>query len=134
MASHEFELTAPPADPGEAEVWLQHAAGFILWEDVRAYAAQRLDTSLDAKAKAAALKAVDDALYGLMMIVDGVSGRLRGGDHEVTLRLVARLKHGAASKQLDLRDGDGMCMGYHGWREGDFGEPPVARRREPSSD
>ena len=27
---------------------------------------------------------------------------------------------------IDLREGDGMCMGYHGWREGDFGKHPVA--------
>jgi hypothetical protein len=25
----------------------------------------------------------------------------------------------------DLADGDGMCMGFHGWRDGDFGQNPV---------
>jgi len=27
---------------------------------------------------------------------------------------------------LDLARGDGFCMGYHGWLEGDFGKDPVA--------
>jgi hypothetical protein len=26
---------------------------------------------------------------------------------------------------VNLADGDGICMGYHGWCEGDFGEDPV---------
>ena len=33
-----------------------------------------------------------------------------------------------------MRHGDGMCMGYHGWREGDFGEHPIAgMRAEPGA-
>jgi hypothetical protein len=34
--------------------------------------------------------------------------------------------------EIDLQDGDGMCMGIHGWREGDFGEHPPAIVREES--
>jgi hypothetical protein len=26
---------------------------------------------------------------------------------------------------LDLQDGDGFCMAYHAWLEGDFGDDPV---------
>ena len=33
--------------------------------------------------------------------------------------------------ELELSDGDGMCMGYHGWLEGDFGEDPVAAPKPP---
>jgi hypothetical protein len=32
---------------------------------------------------------------------------------------------GQLVESLDLRDGDGMCMGYHGWIDGDFGSDPV---------
>lgn len=31
----------------------------------------------------------------------------------------------AVIDELDLANGDGMCLGYHGWREGDFGADPV---------
>jgi hypothetical protein len=31
--------------------------------------------------------------------------------------------------EVDLRQGDGMCMGYHGWLEGDYGKHPVAVAR-----
>lgn len=29
-------------------------------------------------------------------------------------------------EQMDLRDGDGVCMGFHSWKEGNFGTDPVA--------
>ena len=32
--------------------------------------------------------------------------------------------------EVDLVLGDGMCMGYHGWREHDFGEMPIVRPSE----
>jgi hypothetical protein len=31
----------------------------------------------------------------------------------------------------DRPTGDGMCKGYNGWREGDFGKAPIARGRKP---
>lgn len=66
MATWEHELVGPPSKPRALELWLQHAAGFILFES-----------------------------------------------------------------ELDLRQGDGMCIGYHGWREGDFGKHPIAVPRPP---
>jgi hypothetical protein len=37
-----------------------------------------LDLALDDRANEAALRAIDDALYGVMMIIDGVEGRRQG--------------------------------------------------------
>jgi hypothetical protein len=99
MSTSDFVLGQPPHSEGRRELWLQHVAGFILFEDVRNYAVARLDPGLDATARAAALKAIDDAVYGLMTIESIAS--------------------------LPLRDGDGMCMGFHMWCEGDFGRDPV---------
>jgi hypothetical protein len=31
---------------------------------------------------------------------------------------------------MNMYEGDGVCMGVHGWLEGDFGEDPVASQRE----
>jgi hypothetical protein len=130
MATHEFELVKLPREARAAELWLQHAAGFILFEDVRGYAVERIDPSLSPKAKAAALKAIDDAVYGLMMVIDGVSGHLRKDDLTVSLSVSVRLqKDEATLAQMDLFHGDGMCMGYHGWRDGDYGKHRVARKR-----
>lgn len=134
MSTDDFELGPVPTDRRARELWLQHAAGFILFEDARAYAVSQIDPALKDEAKAAARKAVDDALYGLMMIIDGVSGGLQNDEHRVSLDVVVRLdRHDSAREapvdSVHLFHGDGMCMGFHGWREGDFGSSVVAKRR-----
>ena len=128
MSTYQHVLASPPSDPRLRELWLQHAAGFIMFEDARKYAIERLPRSLDGAAREAALSAIDDALYGMMMIVEGVTGALRNTSHIVDLRLIVRLcdaQSGEPVEQLDLGEGDGPCMGFHFWREGDFGEAPV---------
>ena len=134
MSTTDYALAAAPADGRERQLWLQHAAGFILYEDVRGYALSRVDPALDPVARRAAEQAIDDALYGLMMVIDGVSGALRGPDFSVELDVTARLIHRGPRgedcvAQTSLRDGDGMCMGYQAWRVGDFGSPAVATPR-----
>ena len=125
MATSDYILSEPPSKPRELELWLQHAAGFILFEDMRQYAIQQIDPGLSADAQAAARKGIDDAVYGLMMILDGVTGALSNPQYRVNLRTNVELTDCNSQRTIsdvDLADGDGMCMGYHGWRDGDFGE------------
>ena len=135
MATYEHELVDPPAQPRLHDLWLQHAAGFIIFEDVRRYAMEQIDPALTKEARAAAQKGIDDALYGLMMVIDGVSGALSNEAHKVYVDFIVRLAARSCTdsaqvlSEVDLRYGDGMCMGYHGWLKGDFGEEPVAVRR-----
>ena len=130
MATSEFELAPTPADPRERELWMQHAAGFILFEDVRGYARNRLPATLSDAERAVAYAAIDDALYGLMQVAEGVSGRLASGDRSVVVSVGVRmLEDDRVVEQMDLADGDGPCMGYHGWVVGDFGKSPPAARR-----
>jgi hypothetical protein len=139
MATYEHELTSPPKDARERELWLQHAAGFILFRDSRAYAVDRIDPGLDPKAHAAVVKGIDDALYGLMMIVDGVSGQLSNDSDEISIAMLVRHSSTSPSgdsaviEELDLQNGDGMCMGIHDWRAGDFGKLPPAAARDAGS-
>lgn len=119
---------APPPKPGRAlELWIQHAAGKLLFERVRAAGLAHPDPALPKQTREVAAAAVDYAMYALMMLIEGVSGGLTGNGHEVRLKCVAQLldEKGDVQYELDLRDGDGMCMGYAGWREGDFGNVPV---------
>lgn len=138
MASHEFRLTAPtgPTSDHQRELWLQHAAGLILVEDVLGYARSRLDPDLAPEVRTVAEAAIRDALYGLMMVADGVTGVLRGEDEQVSVSVVVRRqRHGEVPEvleELDLFDGEGACMGFHGWMEGDFGGLPVDRVRSRS--
>jgi hypothetical protein len=137
MATWQHELGDPPTEPRARELWLQHAAGFIVFEDIRRYAMERIDPAINGKALAAVQKGIDDAVYGLMMVIDGVTGGISNASHTVYIDFIARLaargdsERGALS-EVDLRNGDGMCMGYHGWLEGDFGKHQVALPRSGS--
>jgi hypothetical protein len=134
VGTWEYKLARPPRTERGRELWLQHAAGFILFEDVRGYAAECIDKDLSPEARAAALKGVDDALYGLMMVLDGVAGSLSNTRMRVQLHVAVQLMKESESggqtllREVDLAAGDGMCMGYHGWKAGDFGEAPVVAR------
>ena len=128
MASSQLELSAPPQEGRPLELWLQHAVGRILFEDVRGYAMKRIEQSISDEARAAAQKGIDDALYGLMMVFDGVSGALSNEAQRVALAVQGRLvdrRSESVVAELDLKEGDGMCMGYHGWLQGDYGKVPV---------
>lgn len=135
MSTDQHELAPPPADSRARELWLQHAAAFILFEDVRLYALARVDPDLEPAARAAVEKGIDDAIYGLMMVADGVTGSLVGGPDRVELNILARytrtdgVPREDVVETLSLADGDGMCMGFRGWRDGDFGEVPVVKAR-----
>jgi hypothetical protein len=127
MATFDFELSEPPGDSRKRELWLQHAIGFIIFQDIREYALAQVDPSLNDDAKAAATNAINDAIYGLMMVLDGVTGVLANESQCVKLRVIAELvdaNEDNVIESLDLIDGDGMCMGFHGWIENDFGDSP----------
>ena len=132
MATFNYELVGPPESKRARELWLQHAVGFIFSEDIRGYARDRIDPNLAPEVREAIQKGIDDAVYGLMMVIDGVTGALSNDSDRVELSIVARhvskdeKGDSAVLNELDLAHGDGMCMGYHGWLEGDFGENPVA--------
>jgi hypothetical protein len=93
-------------------------------------AISRIDPALSEPEHNAALKAIDDTMYGLMMVLDGVAGSL--GDFERRLRIDAVIRLTAEGEVLAeeiVSEGDEMCMGYHMWIEGRYGDDPVAERR-----
>lgn len=98
---------------------------------------ERIDRTLTAEARAAVQKGIDDAVYGLMMGIDGVSGGLSNSTHSLSIDFLVRLAtRGVESNvisELYLREGDGMCMGSHYWLESDFGKDPVAVSKKPES-
>ena len=126
MPTSNLRLAEPPLDPRQRQLWLQHAAGLILFEDVRSYALDQLNESLSDSERAVAKSAIDHSLYGLMQVIDGVTGGLRREHWSVDMGFNVCLHHdGQLATSLDLIAGDGMCMGYHGWIAGDFGSVPV---------
>lgn len=135
MGSYKYELVKPPEDERARELWLQHAVGFMLFQDMRQYAIDKIDPKLSPEVREHVLKGIDDAVYGLMMIIDGVSGFLRNDSDSVTMKVIAQHLRGKDEvseviQELDLFHGDGFCMGYHGWLEGDFGTNAVAQPKQ----
>lgn len=136
MATWQYELVEAPTAPRARELWLQNAAGFILFEDIRRYAIERIDPALPDEARAAVLKGINDAVYGLMMAIEGVTGGLSNATHTVYIDFIVRLASRSAAgnsdvlSEINLGKGDGMCMGYHGWLNGDFGEHAIAVPKE----
>lgn len=121
-----FQLTDPPADERSRELWLQHTAGFILFRDMRDYAINKIPADTDETTKQKIVNGIDDAIYGLMMIMDGVVGTLQNDEYKVSLESNILLeKNNLLVQKINTLDGDGMCMGFHGWMEGDFGDDDV---------
>ena len=113
----------PDTERGRA-LWYQNAAGYILRRDAGRYAVRQFDPDLSPDARAAALKAIDDTLYGVCMIADGVTGAISTPEGRTSLSI--QVNHqpaegsGTTPFRLDLFDGDGACMGYHAWIDGDY--------------
>ena len=121
-----FKLTNPPTEDRSRELWLQHAAGFIIFQDMRNYAIKQIPADTHEKTKEQIVNGIDDAIYGLMMIMDGVVGTLQNDEYKVTIENKIILeKNGEILQSINTLNGDGMCMGFHGWKDGDFGEDDV---------
>src|SRR5262245_41165886 len=128
-AFRDFSLANPPTEPRSLELWLQHGAGFIFFEKVRAAGLATLAPDAPEEVRAAVELAVDATIYALMMQIDGVSGGLRGGEAEIALTFgVDLIKDDAVVANVDLRNGDGMCMGFHSWVDGDFGSDALVEK------
>lgn len=121
-----LKLTNPPLDNRSKELWLQHAAGVVIFRDIRDYAISRISVDTDEKTKEKIICGIDDAIYGLMMIMDGVVGTLQNEEYAITIENNILLeRNGKVIQKLNTLNGDGMCMGFHGWKEGDFGEDDI---------
>jgi hypothetical protein len=71
---------------------LQHAAGAILVAHVRDYAITNLRANLDEKTRVAATQSINQALYGVMMVADGVSGGFRNERCRVSVSMAVTLE------------------------------------------
>ncbi|MFT6395873.1 MAG: hypothetical protein ACJAYU_000615 [Bradymonadia bacterium] len=127
MSTDRLTLARPPEDES-AEQWLRRVAGKISFEDVAGYAKSKIGPTAPAEARALAEKAIEDALYGLMMVADGVSGALCNELEEVLGRLSVvhqtvddDLDSPSEFTRMDAAHGAGMCIGFEGWRAEDFG-------------
>lgn len=98
--------------------------GWHLLKASRDYAFKRIAKDASPEARATAERAALDAIYGMMMLMDGVSSAESGTariEYALTARVHAQGQDGSVEEIELAPDGDGLCMGFHGWVEGAFG-------------
>ena len=92
----------------------------------RDYAFERIPDGTPREQRELAEKAALDAIYGVMMLLDGVADTPIDEHHRAEYMLSLRVlseSGDAPVEQFELApDGDGMCMGFHGWVAGNFGK------------
>ena len=99
MATSDLRLEKQPADARARELWLQHAAGLIIFEDARQYAIDRIDSTVSDDVRAEVIQGINHAIYGLMMIFDGVSGRLENEGFTISLETKVTLRQRTESRE-----------------------------------
>ena len=116
-------LSPPPDKPEQRKQWLAHAFGKILFQHAHRYALENIAADATPETQAVARKAAEDALYGLMMILDGVVDDLENEQYRLALAAqiqLIRQDNGEVADSLDLTDTDGLCMVFHDWKEDKF--------------
>lgn len=102
-----------------------HTFGRHLMAAARDYAFERIPASATAKERELAEKAALDAIYGMMMLLDGVAVSKIDKTHTASYVLLSRIFATGKSQPVEefelAPDGDGLCMGFHDWIEDDFG-------------
>ena len=95
-------------------------------ESAREYAFSRIPEGISEQERKTAEKAAMDAIYGVMMLFDGVVGGISDEAFDWEYLLKVRITSRDTQKVIEeielAPDGDGLCMGYAGWKEGDFGD------------
>ena len=120
------ELGNPPSDKRDRELWMQHGAGYIVFENIRKYAISKIPPEADNTLRDAHLTAIDNTIYGMMMQMDGIFGSLENENYRLDLQTnIVLYKDDEEVEELNTLEGDGMCMGFHGWIENDFGSDEI---------
>jgi hypothetical protein len=123
----EMDIGPLSSDAHDRLIHLSNVFGRVLFDTARDPARERA-SALPEASREEVLALVDDLLYAVVQVLDGVT-RPIGNDH-LSMEIVAsaRLRDkttGEVSEVVELGpDGEGLGMGFAGWVEGDFGSMP----------
>jgi hypothetical protein len=95
--------------------------GWHVLQASRDYAIGRVPAPASQGERDVATKAIHDAIYGMMMLLDGVAATPVDKDARAEYVISARIvRAGEVAEEIELApDGDGLCMGFHGWVGGE---------------
>lgn len=103
-----------------------HTFGHLMMTHARNDALREIPESASAESRTIAEKAVKDALYNVMMILEGVVGVKADANHYLEFVLIARIRDDSTPREvveefeLAPNGVESACMGFHFWTEGDF--------------
>lgn len=80
------KLANPPSDKRDRELWMQHGAGYIVFENIRKSAISKIPSEADNTLRDAHLAAIDNTIYGMMMQMDGIFGSLENENYRLDLQ------------------------------------------------
>jgi hypothetical protein len=112
-------------DVRNRELEAQNTFGMHLFMHVRDAAIERIPVTANPECRSAAVRAIDDTIYLMLALLDGVPARSVGPEAVAEYVLNVRIKRKGlkAAETFELSPGgDGLCMGFAGWRDGNFGD------------
>jgi len=113
------------SDPHARWIQVGNTFGRHVMASSRDYAFERIPKSVSTEVREIAARAVLDAIYGMMMLLDGVAEAKIDESHRAEYVLSARIRNTERDQPIEqfelAPEGDGLCMGFHGWAAGDFG-------------
>ncbi|ABC31032.1 hypothetical protein HCH_04326 [Hahella chejuensis KCTC 2396] len=113
-----------PKEQYSRKVSASHAFGEHLFKHVREEALRDFKLLEGGTDRELAEQAVDATLYAVMQLLDGIFLNEIDGKHQAEYALIQRIRddQGVLLEENELApDGEGLCMGFQGWRAGDFG-------------
>lgn len=119
-----------PDDDSARVIHLSHVFGWTLFDVSRRPALDRVG-SLPESVQPAVERIVDSTLYAVLQILDGVIDPIRSERLDLEFALVAWMRgpeNGQVSEVELAPAGEGLCIGFHSWVEGDFGTAPSAQQ------
>jgi hypothetical protein len=119
-----FDIGPLPQDPHARLIHLSNVFGRVLFDTARDPAMNQA-RSLPKSMRPEAERLVNDVLYAVVQVLDGVTEPITNDRLRVEIVLSARLRDKATGQVSDVVElgpnGEGLTMGFAGWVRGDFG-------------
>jgi hypothetical protein len=128
MSPQRLDVGELPEEAHARLIHLSNVFGRVLFETARSPSPKRGEL-LPETVNTGAAAVVDRALYGALQVLDGVTPPIGNEELHIEFVLTARVSDRATGQVIDEIElgpnGEGLCMGFHGWVEGDFGSVPI---------
>jgi hypothetical protein len=103
-----------------------HTFGHLLMAHARDDALEQIPAKVSDETRTIAMKAAVDALYNVMMILEGVVSAQGDESHKIDFALIARVRKREEPYdvieefELAPEGEEPVCMGFHFWTDGNF--------------